>query len=231
MRQTLLGEDLYGEDMLGDDMLGEDLLGEDLLGIDLLGEDLLGLDMSMLKRAGAAAGTGGLSELIRRIKMKKIRKALAMQQRMQHGGLSVRSSPPLLNRVPGVGVPSQVKIPLGFPVITFINGGATLLQTQAQPQVPVRGGRLIIVRQNVGAASPGLNVRLTNLLVGQQSVFASADGIAVETLGPLAVDTVLSLPAAQPGVLVTAQFSISAAPAAAETVTLNMAAMCDSIAG
>lgn len=237
---TLLGEDILGVEILGEEIEGEDMLGEDILGEDILGEDMLGVDWKQVAAmsAGGPAGAAAYAAYRRRQAQKRAAKLA------QKGAMLIRKNPPLINKVPGVSAPAQVKIPLGFGAVSFAagslaTGGQVTGTATATPQVPVRGGRLVLNRFDTpvtaGVGTSACSILITNILVGQQSVFASAQGVPVEAFGPTATDSVLSIPAAQPGVIITAYYTLAnntgSALAATASATVSGALICDSIAG
>lgn len=110
---------------------------------------------------------------------------------------------------------------LGLSSITFVNGGATSLQMTSTVQKVFKGSRLVLVRNNVGAASPGLTVLVQNLFVGQVNQFVSAQPIPVEVFAATAFGVDMALDTVTPAINLLLNVTISAAPAAAETVTIS----------
>lgn len=123
---------------------------------------------------------------------------------------------------PGVSGAGGPKVfPLGFPNVTFDNaGGGADLDTTANPQRPFKGNRLtIIVTRSAGAAA--ILVTLERFLVGTNSQLVSADPIPAETFQPNAFDVPLAISPAEPGVIITLTFGVSATPGVGETVTVG----------
>jgi len=115
----------------------------------------------------------------------------------------------------GAGGPKQY--PLGFPALQFVNAGATTLQAQSNPQRPFRGQRLIIdVVRSAGAA--GILVTLDSFNVGQNPCLLNANPVSADAFRPDAVSTLLAMPPAEPGINLTAQYTVSVGPGVGETV-------------
>lgn len=240
MAVELLGEDIVGVDIVGADIygdnevVGEDVLGYDIIGEDILGEDMLGADWRQVAAMTANPAGAGYAAL----QAYKRRKAAQRAYRAKGAPMLIRKAPPLINKVPGVSAPSQVKIPLGFGAAllnanALANGSSVSTNATATPQVPVRGGRLVLNRFDSGTSA--CPILITNVQVGQQSIFASAQGVPVEAFGPTATDTVLTIPAAQPGVIITASYTLTnntgAALVGTAAATITGVLICDSIAG
>ena len=125
--------------------------------------------------------------------------------------------PSVLSSPLSVGAKRQV---LGFGAHTFAAGGATTATLTARPQVPFRVSRLVVqVTRTVGAA--GIAVAINNVFVGTKSQFAGADSIPAEAFSFNAVGVALLGDSAQPGIDINVQFSVSAAPAGADTVIVQ----------
>lgn len=139
--------------------------------------------------------------------------------------------PPIVPQIPATrsGLAStRTALPLGQHV--FANGGAVAAQLQQTAQGFMRSRKLVLTRHNVGVASPGLAVTVTNVRFGAQSVLIGVGGMPVEMFGADAVDNeiVAGVPVS-PGLLVTIDLAIDAAPAAGETVTIGGALLGDSV--
>lgn len=128
----------------------------------------------------------------------------------------------LVPRVPGAPgiIVGLQPLPLGTVVFTPTSG--TLLQLVARPQRPFKGQRLVIARGNLGAGAPGLIVNVLRLEIGtnNQFVFGGA-GVPIDAFQAGAFDTNMMLQPATPGVDITLQLQISAAPGAGESVTVS----------
>lgn len=125
--------------------------------------------------------------------------------------------------VPGVQRPGERRQPLGLGSVTFVNAGVTVQSLTVNPQAPYRGKRLVLDRFNVGAASPNLSVLLTDFRISNVPQTLSATAIPVAAFRVDAVDTYIDLDSSAPGVEYFVEFTISAAPAAAETVRIDAA--------
>ena len=126
-------------------------------------------------------------------------------------------------RLPGVQTFGERRQWLPFPVVTFVNAGLTVQQSTRNGQRPFRGRRIVVTRANVGAASPNLLVTVTQVLIANVPQALSVGGTPVEAFAATAFDLGVDLDSTQPGVDYTVEFTISAAPAVAETVTLSTA--------
>lgn len=110
---------------------------------------------------------------------------------------------------------------LGLTSVTFVNAGTTSQQMTAAVQKVFKGNRLVLQRNNVGAASPGLTVLVQNLFVGQTNQFVSAQPVPVEIFQATAFGVEMALDTVTPAINLLLNITISAAPAAAETVTIS----------
>jgi len=139
--------------------------------------------------------------------------------------------PPIVPAIPSVrsGMSStRTALPLGL--VAFVPGGAAALQLQQNAQGFMRSRKLVLTRHNVGVLSPGLDVLVTNIRFGAQSVLIGVAGMPVEQFDPQAIDNeiVAGIPVS-PGLLVTIDLTISAIPAALESVSVSGALMGDSV--
>lgn len=125
--------------------------------------------------------------------------------------------------VPGVQAPGARRQPLGLGSVTFVNAGATVLSLTVNPQAPYRGKRLVLDRFNVGAASPNLSVLMSDFRISNVPQTLSSTAIPIAAFRVDAVDTYIDLDSSAPGVEYFVEFTISAAPAVAETVRIDAA--------
>lgn len=127
----------------------------------------------------------------------------------------------LKQKYPGVsGSVGPKQFPLGFPAIQFVNAGATTLQTQTNPQRPFKGNRLVVVVRATAGAT-GLLVTIARFDVGANSQLVNAQPIPAEVFQPNSFDVPLAIAEAQPGINVTIDYNISAAPGVGETVDVG----------
>ena len=142
----------------------------------------------------------------------------------------ISSKPTLLGTgIPGVSGPSVKKIPLGLGSMTFdASSGTTDFTLTARPQVPVRGRRLIVVVTRSSGAS-AIAANASDLEVGNKSQFAGGGEIPLETFGPEVMDSTLVFDQADPGIEIRLKGSISAIPAAGESVTITASILCDAV--
>jgi hypothetical protein len=123
----------------------------------------------------------------------------------------------LIPQVPGVPARGLGEQPLGFGASAFTAASGTLLTLTASPQRPFRGRRLVVDLTRTGASATGL-VTLTRLDVGVDNQLPGAGALAVSTFANNAVGVNLDLDPCTPGVNITLQFNVSAAPAGADRI-------------
>lgn len=123
----------------------------------------------------------------------------------------------LLPQIPGVPARGLGEQPLGFGATAFTATSGTLLTLTASPQRPFRGRRLIIDITRTGASATGL-VTVTRLDVGVDNQLPGSGSIAAASFAANAVGVNLDLDPATPGVNVTLQLNISAAPTMTDRV-------------
>ncbi len=126
----------------------------------------------------------------------------------------------LIPQVPGVPAPAVRLQPLGLGATAFTAASGTLLQLQASPQRPFQGQRLILDITRTGASATGL-VTVTRLDVGTDNQLVGAGAISANAFQPTAFDANVRFAPATPGVLITVQLNISAAPAMADRVDIG----------
>lgn len=134
-----------------------------------------------------------------------------------------RSSPvaaALSTPAPGVQAGGARFDALGLTTVTFVNAGTTAQQMTASVQKVFKGNRLVLVRTNVGAASPGLSVLIQNMFVGQTNQFVSQQPVPVEVFAANAFGVEMALDTVTPAINLLLNVTISAAPAAMESVTV-----------
>lgn len=131
-----------------------------------------------------------------------------------------RALPPQLAAAPRA--PSMLRGFLGLGRVTFVNGGATTASLIVEPQRGFRPERLVISRFNVGAASPALACTVTGIFIGDLPQTPSIEqGAPTEMFSNDATVSNVDFDIATPGMKIQLNLAISAAPAAAETVTLS----------
>jgi hypothetical protein len=128
----------------------------------------------------------------------------------------------LLPPIPGVPARGLGEQPLGFGATAFTAASGTLLTLTASPQRPFRGRRLVVDLTRTGASATGL-VTLTRIDVGVDNQLPGAGALAVSTFANNSVGVNLDMDPCTPGVNITLQFNISAAPAMADRVDLAAA--------
>lgn len=133
-----------------------------------------------------------------------------------------RAAQNLIPQVPGVPEPAiGKKLPFGLGSTTFSASSGTSLSLTAQPQIPIRVERLVIAISRTGTTSTGL-VTLTDLKVGTKSQFAGTGAVSADAFANTAVGCELLGDPAGPGINVTANLAISAAPTTTDTVVVNV---------
>lgn len=120
--------------------------------------------------------------------------------------------------------PYRLRGYLGFGnSVLFINGGATTATVIVEPQRGFRPERLIISRFNVGTASPALSCLVTGIFIGDMPQSPSIElGAPTEMFSQDATVSGIDFNKCSPGQKIQVNLSISAAPAASETVRLAL---------
>lgn len=126
----------------------------------------------------------------------------------------------LIPQVPGVPLPGVRLQPLGLGATAFTATSGTLLQLQASPQRPFQGQRLILDITRTGATATGL-VTVTRLDVGTDNQLVGSGAISANAFAPTAFDANVRFAPATPGVLITVQMNISAAPTMTDRVDVG----------
>jgi hypothetical protein len=119
--------------------------------------------------------------------------------------------------------PMKLRGYLGLGSFLFVNGGVTIASLIVEPQRGFRPERLIIARKDVGAASPGLACLVTGIFIGDMPQSPSIEqGAPTEMFAADATVSGIDFNKCLPGQKIQVNLSISAAPAAAETVRLSL---------
>ena len=131
--------------------------------------------------------------------------------------------------VPGVPGAMAAQLPLGFTTIQFVNAGATTLTVTSTPQKPIKLQRLVVsAARTAGAVEL---VTISRFLVGSTNVLPSAQALTIDAFRADAVGTILDLPPASPGITITIDYTISAAPGVGQTVDIATTIIGPSLAG
>lgn len=126
----------------------------------------------------------------------------------------------LVPRVPGVPQAGGRLQPLGMGATAFTSTSGVILTLTAQPQRPFKGMRLVVDLTRTGTTATGL-VTVTRLDIGTDNQLVGSGAISSSAFSALSVDCNLSLAPATPGVSITLQFVISAAPTTTDRVDLS----------
>lgn len=126
----------------------------------------------------------------------------------------------LVPQVPGVPASGMRLQPLGLGATAFTATSGTLLSLSASPQRPFRGQRLIVDITRTGASATGL-VTITRLDVGTDNQLVGSGAISASAFAATAFDANVNLAPATPGVQITVQLAISAAPTATDRVDIG----------
>ena len=126
----------------------------------------------------------------------------------------------LIPSTPGVPMPGVRLQPLGLGATAFTAASGTILALTAQPQRPFKGQRLVVDITRTGASATGL-VTITRLDVGTANQLVASSALSAAAFAPTAFDVNLQLDPATPGITITVQFAISAAPVAADRVDIG----------
>ncbi len=113
------------------------------------------------------------------------------------------------------------RLPLGIGTVTFGAATGTSLTVEVEPQRGYTPKRLVAAVSRTGASATGL-VRLTSLMIGDVQQLPASNGVPIEMFDTQATDAELDLTPVIPGQKVTLTLTISAAPAGADTVVVNL---------
>lgn len=218
-------DEIYGEEEYEDEDMSEleedaYLLGE-LLGYG--GYDELGARFPGRPRIPRAArgrrGRGRASPI--RALAKRAARGRAADR------LDVRAK--LTTPLPGVPGVEIAMLALGFTTVQFVNAGATSLTVTSTPQKPIKGQRLVVdLARTAGAVEL---VTISTFLIGATNVLPSGQPLSVTAFAANAFHTVLDLPPAGPGIIVTIVYTVSAAPGVGETIDIATTLIGPSVAG
>lgn len=180
-------------------------------------DDLGALDLGDIQFLDSLQDVGA----VRRRPAARGRRGIMLRNQAGNRAMPARA---LIPQVPGVPAPGLRLQPLGFPTLTFNASSGTTLTATTRPQRPFKGQRLVIDIARTGATSTGL-VSIAQLLVGTNNQMVSPNPIGAGAFSPGAYDTNMVIAAATPGVDVTVQYVISAAPTATDTVVVGTTIM------
>jgi hypothetical protein len=144
----------------------------------------------------------------------------AFRRRRRGGGRKRYPARMLVPQTPGVPMPGMRLQPLGLGATAFTNVSGTLLALTARPQRPFKGLRLVLDITRTGATSTGL-VTVTRLDIGTQNQLVSSGALSAGAFAATAFDVNLQLDPATPGIDITVQLSISAAPTTTDRVDIS----------
>jgi hypothetical protein len=139
------------------------------------------------------------------------------RKRAKRGGTNLRMLVPAIPGQPAIGVRLQ---PLGFGATAFTLTSGTILALTARPQRPFRGQRLIVDVARTGTTATGL-VTLTRVDVGTQNQLVSSGALSVTAFAATAFDANIQIDPATPGIDMTLQFAITAAPTTTDRVDIS----------
>ncbi len=126
----------------------------------------------------------------------------------------------LIPNIPGVPMPGVRLQPLGMGATAFTATSGTLLQLQASPQRPFQGQRLILDITRTGATATGL-VTVSRLDVGTDNQLVGSGAISAAAFQPTAFDANVRFAPATPGVNITVQLNVSAAPTMTDRIDIG----------
>jgi hypothetical protein len=138
-------------------------------------------------------------------------------RRRKRGGTPYRKLVPGTPGVPNSGLRLQ---PLGLGATAFTATSGTILALSAQPQRPFKGQRLVLDITRTGATSTGL-VTVTRLDVGTDNQLVGSGSISAGAFAANAFDVNLMMAPATPGITITCQLNISAAPTTTDRVDIG----------
>ena len=106
---------------------------------------------------------------------------------------------------------------LGLTAISFVNAGATTLQTQGTPLTPFKGRRLLFAYTRTGGATGGV-LSITKFMIGRSNQLVGNNGLPLDGFLGTSFGVDQSLAACSPAIPVDMDVTISAAPGAGDTV-------------
>lgn len=112
-------------------------------------------------------------------------------------------------------------LPLGIGTVSFGAATGTSLSVEVEPQRGYTPKRLVAAISRTGASATGL-VKLTSLMIGDVQQLPASNGVPIEMFDTQATDAELDLTPCTPGQKVSLTLTISAAPAGADTVVVNL---------
>lgn len=119
----------------------------------------------------------------------------------------------------------------GLPAFVFVNGGATTISNFDIVLRSFQMDRVILSRFNVGAASPNLAVTVTLFKVAAEDALVGGFGLPLDMFARDTTGAMFQGYTAKAGLPIRMALTISAAPAAGETVTVTFGSYGDSVAG
>jgi len=152
---------------------------------------------------------GALSDLISRARSKGRR-----------GGGQRRLAPPGIPMAGAAPRMATKRTVLGLGTVIFDATSGTSLSIEVEPQRGFQPERLTAALARSGAA--GLLVSVTDIRVGDVQQIPASAGCPIEMFAPDATDADIDLTAATPGMKILVTLRVSAAPAGADTVTVNL---------
>lgn len=135
-------------------------------------------------------------------------------------GMNVPRQTQLVPSIPGVPAAGMRLQPLGLGATAFTATSGTLLQLQASPQRPFMGQRMILDITRTGATATGL-VTVSRLDVGTDNQLVGSGAISAAAFASGAFDANVRFAPATPGVNITVQLNISAAPTGTDRVDVG----------
>lgn len=136
------------------------------------------------------------------------------KRKSKRRGMPYRTLVPTVPGVPSAGLRLQ---PLGLGATQFNASSGTILTLSAQPQRPFKGMRLVLDITRTGTSATGL-VTVTRLDVGTQNQLVASGPLAAAAFAATAFDVNLEMDPATPGITITVQIAITAAPAMTDVV-------------
>jgi hypothetical protein len=132
------------------------------------------------------------------------------------------------NLAPGVPRTSRKRQPLGLGTLVFNTGSGTTQTATVSPQKPVFIKKLVADVVRDGASATGA-VTIDEISVGTSSQFASDDPVPASLFGETTQENQVFFDQASPGTTVTIRVSVSAAPTASDSITVNLGSIVETL--
>lgn len=183
-------------------------------------EEILGRGFGLMREPGKR----GRGRLPLSARMRPVRTG----RRAARGHLAIRRSPPMTQQAPGVNMPSAKETLMGVGTAAWTAAStSTIITLTAWPDVPFRPRRPVVNIERSGAA--GIAVTIRRLAVANVNMMASGTPVPATMLGPLVENVRQVYNVLQPYTRLYMDIAVSAIPAGADTITVDVGLFGDSI--